>query len=235
MNHLDKLTITTKLAWYKTLEKLAALSGNDISRQEASCRYWALNNLARQKDGHLESASGPGSTLIDTDQMRTFLEDCILKYSISTITDIGCGDWNWMSEVDFHGTRYLGLDVVTHTVSNNIKKYGHRDGVEFRVFNAITDLPPKSDLVIIRDVLFHLSNEHGAQVLNNVRKSESQFLLTTTFPSEVENRSLGGYDNNLKGWGFHRINVELPPYNLSGPVASIAESKHEREQRLYEL
>ncbi len=235
MNLTDKVRINATLVYFKLLEKLFIILKNETAKQEASCNYWALINLIRKKDGHLESASGPGSTLETTMDTRAFIEESIQQFKITSIVDIGCGDWNWMSQLHLHGASYLGLDVVSHTVLNNQAAYGDRKGVTFKEFNAITEIPPQVDLVIIRDVLFHLSNDHAAQVLNNIRDSGSKYLLTTTFPDESENRPLENYGENLSGWGFHKLNIELPPFNLSNPVASVFEKNENREMRVYKI
>ena len=91
MNLLEKFLTNIQLGWLRVIERLAIIRGDDVSRQEASCKYWALNNLMRKIEGQLESASGPGSTLDVTDKTRNFLQDYIQLFSIKTIVGIGCG------------------------------------------------------------------------------------------------------------------------------------------------
>src|ERR1700759_5255204 len=44
-----------------------------------------------------ESASGPGSSLAYTHNLRTQLPDLLARFSIRTIYDAPCGDFNWMN------------------------------------------------------------------------------------------------------------------------------------------
>ena len=49
-----------------------------------------------------------------------------------------------------------------------------------------------ADLVIVRDMLFHLSTAHALKVLERVRQSGSRFLWATTFPGVEPNADLSG-------------------------------------------
>ncbi len=62
--------------------------------------------------GESTSVSGLGSTLQHTEYIRKELANLFVKYSIKTITDAPCGDWNWMRMVDLSSYVYNGFDIV---------------------------------------------------------------------------------------------------------------------------
>ena len=60
-----------------------------------------------------ESRSGPGSTVDGTTNLRRYLPTLFDEFSIRTVLDAPCGDFNWMKIVtedcDIH---YIGGDIV---------------------------------------------------------------------------------------------------------------------------
>src|SRR5262245_1634569 len=66
--------------------------------------------------GGASSVSGPGS---DIEQSRTIVREIprlLETLKISSILDIPCGDFHWMSRVDLGGIAYTGADVVTEII-----------------------------------------------------------------------------------------------------------------------
>ncbi|TRZ51624.1 MAG: hypothetical protein D4S01_04355, partial [Dehalococcoidia bacterium] len=74
--------------------------------------------------GTRESVSGYGSELQNTEEIRQALPHIISKYSIRSIVDVPCGDWNWMQKVELD-VNYIGLDIVPDMVVANNKAYGN--------------------------------------------------------------------------------------------------------------
>ena len=50
--------------------------------------------------GSEESVSGCGSTIANTEELRTTLPQLLADLNVSTLLDVPCGDFNWMSKVD---------------------------------------------------------------------------------------------------------------------------------------
>jgi hypothetical protein len=93
-----------------------------------------------------------------------------------TAVDIGCGDFNVGRHVAPLFDSYTGCDVVSAVVEENRARFGdmflHRD--------ATRDLIPSADVLIIREVLQHLSNADIAAVLTNLRENtEFKYLIVT--------------------------------------------------------
>ncbi|HLO15282.1 MAG TPA: class I SAM-dependent methyltransferase, partial [Anaerolineales bacterium] len=164
-----------------------------------------------------ESVSGPGSSLKYTENLRKELPNLLKDYSIQRIFDAPCGDFNWMrhllTTVDVD---YIGGDIVLPLVESLNLKY-KQDNVSFIHIDLIKDGFPKSDIMICRDCLFHLSFEDTKSVLRNFLVSETPYLLTTT------HKNIDGFKNSdIQIGGFRRIDLFSPPYNFpSNALASI--------------
>jgi hypothetical protein len=170
-----------------------------------------------------ESRSGDGSTLAQTEKIRSELEKIIVKYNIKSILDAPCGDFNWMKHVNMYTATYTGGDIVKMVVDENNRIY--RNGKrQFIHLDICKDVCQKVDLIICRDCLVHLSFEDGLKALQNFKKSGSKYLLITTFPNHTKNLEdvyVGSQKRGLYGW--QPLNLSLPPYNLTSPLEIINE------------
>src|SRR5262249_7114385 len=103
-----------------------------------------------------ESISGPGSTLQATEHLRSVLREIIRDLGVSSLLDAGCGDFNWMKEVDLGEVEYIGVDVVaSEIIERNNQLYGAKNR-HFMVKDITRDDLPKVDLILCRDCLPHL-------------------------------------------------------------------------------
>ena len=88
----------------------------DARRQAELAVNWSLFNQQRKENGDLESASGPGSSTSFTHVTRDYLQDVIERYSVRSIVDVACGDWNWMGQIDLAALgveSYVGCETPT--------------------------------------------------------------------------------------------------------------------------
>lgn len=162
-----------------------------------------------------DSISGTGS---DNDQTRSIIEEIpavIRDFGVSSVLDIPCGDFYWMKNVSLDDVDYIGADIVDDLIKANSDLY-ERDGVRFRKLNLIKDKLPKVDLVICRDCLVHLSFEDIFSALGNLRNSESEYVLTTTFTGRTEN-------TDIRTGQFRTINLQIAPFNFPEPLRVIDE------------
>jgi hypothetical protein len=201
-----------------------------ITNRHGAENFYKLTSSAR-----LESKSGLGSFVANTNELRESLPHIIEKYSIRSIIDCPCGDWNWMRLVSLERVDYLGLDIVKELIDENMLLY-QRPGIRFALHDMIIDPLPKADLILCRDLLFHLSLEQIEACLRNVRESGSRFILTTTFPWIKENLELSNQEL-AEQWGWRMINAECSPINLGNPLEIIKENGRckYREVRLYQI
>lgn len=135
--------------------------------------------------GNDESRSGSGSTLSFTRGVRQQLPAFFDRHNVLTVFDGGCGDFNWMKNVLPHTTiSYIGGDIVRPLVATLQPFENSR--TRFIHFDLIRQVPPKADLMMLRDVLFHLSYADTKSVLENFVKSNIPLLLTTTHDNSAE-------------------------------------------------
>ena len=126
-----------------------------------------------------ESMSGSGSEIRNTRIISNILPKIIKKYKIKTLFDCPCGDMNYMSKILKRlkknlKIKYVGGDIVKNLIINNRKKYPM---YKFIHFDIINDKISKYDLIMVKDLLNHLSFNNIKEVLSNIKKSGSKYLL----------------------------------------------------------
>jgi hypothetical protein len=168
--------------------------------------------------GNTESVSGFGSVLAKTETLVIELSKLFKEKSIKTVLDIPCGDFNWMRKIDFSGMSYIGADIVDELIEENMEKYG-TENINFSVKNIIDDVLPKSDIIFVRDCFVHLSYKNIFESINNIKKSGSRYLLTTTFTGINKN-----YDIITGDW--RPLNLQIKPFMFPEPKYIIVEKEN---------
>ena len=215
---------------------------SNAKRQAELAVAWGLFNHRRKVRGELDSESGPGSSIEFTQTTRDFLRDVIERHQVRTVLDVACGDWHWMQHVDLAalGVRsYIGYDINGKLIADNARRYGSAI-VSFVHASMLTAPLPSADLVIARDVLFHLNDAHIHTALAAIRASNSSLLLTTTFPWLTRNSDLPLQPNAYLGfraqphapvWGYRAVNLDLAPFYLEDTgIESLEEQWGDDEQ-----
>jgi FkbM family methyltransferase len=151
---------------------------------------------------------GPGSTLSYTESIRSNLIQFLNKYNITSIFDCPCGDFNWMSTLDFGDIKYLGGDVIQSMVQLNSQLY---PGKQFTHFDLLEDALPKVDLLFCRDCLFHFSKEDKLKVLQNFINSGIKYIMITDYPN-------CSFNEELETGDFKEFNWKLFPFNFPDPL-----------------
>lgn len=168
--------------------------------------YLAKKFIERKRlDGH-ESLSGPGSHLSNTKESIDFISKVILDCNINSILDLGCGDWNWFKKVNTASATYTGWDACEEMINDNNKFYGCKN-IKFETKDIVTEPYPTVDLIICRDVLFHMTIDISTKVLDKI-KLDAKYFICTSFNDVNENKP------HKNGWGFYKINTNIKPFNL---------------------
>jgi hypothetical protein len=165
--------------------------------------------------GAESSSSGVGSELAATKTLRREFSDLLRRLQVKSLLDLPCGDFTWMSEVDLQGIQYTGADIVDDVVKANAETYGN-DHRQFSQIDLVSGSIPRSDLVLCRDCLVHLSFAQINQAIANLKRSGSRWLLTTTFPDVHENRDIEAGD-------WRPLNLQSAPFFFPNPVQVIVE------------
>ena len=176
---------------------------------------------AKQLFGRSESASGPGSSLDAATTIINQIPPLFSRYSIKTIADVPCGDLNWIQNLDLQNIDYSGYDIVPDLINSLKTKHPN---FRFNVFDATSEVLPKKDLIICRDLLVHLTLEQSNNALTNFKKSGSRYLLSTTFIENSINKELV---IPKIGVGWRPLNLEKAPFNLGKPLFLINEDTKE--------
>ena len=131
-----------------------------------------------------ESRSGPGSTLASTENLRRELPEIVRAHGVTRLLDARCGDFNWMRlVVPKMNIVYIGGDIVGELIHRNRQLYGS-ESICFRKLDITLDPLPASDLMIVRDCLFHFSYRGIQLFLENFNRSSILLLFTTTHVGE---------------------------------------------------
>lgn len=186
------------------------------------------NNNHRETFSHIfqtnqwkdsESLSGPGSNSIAAKNLTTKLPALLNKYNIKKLLDTPCGDFNWMSKIDFSNVQYIGGDIVPELIDYNQTKFG-KENISFIVIDICNDPLPETDIILVRDCLVHMKHELVMRFFKNLCKSNIKYLLVTSFP-------LTSYNHDIKTGNWWPMNIEKPPFNLPKPIDILIEDGDE--------
>jgi len=164
--------------------------------------------------GDHESASGPGSTLEYTANLRRELPLLIRQRSVMRLLDAPCGDFHWMKTIRGElDCEYIGGDIVAELVSANQAQYADTR-TRFVQVDISKDPLPAADLWLCRDVLFHLSEREVFMAIHNFLRSGIPAMLTSSHP---ECR----YNSDIPTGAFRPLNLCLAPYEFPPPQIRI--------------
>src|SRR5208283_4999775 len=94
--------------------------------------------------------------------------------------------------------------------------------VSFRYINLLSDQMPTVDLVLCRDCLVHFSFLDIFTAIENIIRSGSKYLMTTTY------YNIGRRNVDILTGEWRPINLQLPPFNFPIPIALIDEQCTEK-------
>ncbi len=172
----------------------------DVFRRIYSRREW----------GDAESASGPGSGLARTAQVRELLTDLLRELEVERLLDAGCGDFHWLRAADLPVREYVGVDVVPELVAEVSDRYAG-PGRRFMSADITRDRLPATDFVLCREVLMHFPDEDVLAAIANMKRTRARWLLTTSFVDRRINEAI-----ELGAW--RPLNLEAPPFGLPPPL-----------------
>lgn len=163
-----------------------------------------------------DSRSGLGSELTATAGVRQQLPGLLEALGARSLLDLPCGDFGWLSTVPLD-LDYTGGDIVADLVTSNEQRFaGPGSRRRFLRLDLTADPLPQADVVLCRDCLVHLSFDHIRLAFDNLRRSGSTWLLTTTFLEHDENRDIESGD-----WRI--LNMTCAPFHLPAPEGLIVE------------
>jgi len=152
--------------------------------------------------------SGPGSSLQNAKVCSEMLNEFIYDNNCKSVLDLGCGDLTWISKTLFfndNSIKYTGIDIVESLIISHSKTYLEKifineDMSTYKDFEYV-------DIIIIRDVIFHLRNKDIISIFDNI-KNKFKFLLITSCINQVNT-------DNFDKWHFSEKNIHIEPFNRS--------------------
>jgi hypothetical protein len=174
-------------------------------------QYEIPNEYTLPRPGHC----GSGSTHWFTEPIRKNLANFFEKHNIKSMLDAPCGDFSWMSLIDFPTDfDYLGADLHINLIKSNRNKYKKN----FMVLDITDDFLPKKDVIFVRDCLIHMSDHYRLKFFRNFLFSNIKYLMLTSHPNHTQNLDLG--NDKMNGGNYQPINWELSPWNFPTPIDS---------------
>lgn len=202
------LRLWFKYKWKKNY-KFKSLSTQQIFSKIYDEDIWG-------KDNENKYCSGPGSTTPNAKKYIDFIEDFIQKRKLKSIVDLGCGDFRIMKQIVDKNTNihFIGIDIVPQLIAYNKKKFGS-DRVEFVCLDAITDELPKGELVVVRQVLQHLSNSQIQLILKKLVQYK-YILISEHLPAEKITPNIDKMAGSKNRLFFNSgVFLDTPPFSVN--------------------
>ena len=187
--------------------------------------------------------SGPGSTVHSAAALIELLVNVTQQYNMSSILDAACGSMAWMpnalSSIDSRRQqdglgriRYTGMDIVGALIKKHRAAFA-KEAPFWRFVHAnmsdasIVELGAY-DLIIAREVFFHVPESFVLAALRNFQRTGSRWLMATHNPTFVKKSNNDSAVRPVHGYvlgegGVRHLNLRLPPYNLPAPRLELTE------------
>ena len=164
-------------------------------------------------------SSGSGSLSPDTQKYISFLIDFVKENKVSSIFEIGCGDFrimkNALAKME-EGCNYLGSDIVKPLIDYNNQHFSSEQ-ITFRHINTETEeILPSADLCLVRQVFQHLSNKEILAILPKL-EGYKYLLVTEHVPVSPKQKNADkktGADIRL--YQESGVFLDAQPFNYEG-------------------
>jgi hypothetical protein len=167
-------------------------------------------------DGQFYSGNGSHDPAIVEPYVAAVREVLRLYKTKPVVVDIGSGDFNVGKNFLDLVEHYHACDIVVALQKFNQVKYLF-DNVSFACINAVDDPLPSGDMIIIRQVLQHLSNSQITKIIQKCN-SFSSWIITEHLPND---QSFKPNRDITAGCGIRTLfnsGVDLlaPPFSIRG-------------------
>lgn len=171
-----------------------------------------FNDIYSRKEWGKGTPSGTGSEIKNSLPYIEMLTKFVKDNHITSITDLGCGDFNIMSNISFiHDVDYYGIDASSNMINRNKNLFSHMTNVHFQQGDISSATLPITDLVIIKDVLQHLPNDFVIRTLNNINKYK-YVIIVNCFRDKNNKQPM--LNTNIDIGGFRYLDIREQPFNF---------------------
>jgi SAM-dependent methyltransferase len=155
--------------------------------------------------------SGAGSAVAATKDLRALLERVVREWNVRRVVDVGCGDWQWASLVDWGQAEYVGYDLVPQLIERLQRQHGG-PRVRFELMDGPdTFVPPECDLLFCKDVLQHLPNREVASMIARFSPRATRLLWVNDIQAGSGNRDIERGD-------WRTLDLRQPPFGVPAEV-----------------
>lgn len=154
-----------------------------LSRAEAFRAVYRERRWGEREEGEFCSGSGSRGALADA--YCRLIEEYVRTHNISSIVDLGCGDFTIGRRLAALPLRSCGVDIVPEPIGRNRRLYGS-ERVTFQCLDILEDPLPDGDLCLVRQVLQHLSNAEIQALLPRLAPYRHVIVTEHVFSGVVE-------------------------------------------------
>lgn len=209
-------SLTTYRQRRRFRRRIREFNGN-LTTQEIFTKVYRERVWGRSNDLSDKYYSGTGSrdlTIVQAyiDSVNQFLRSFEV---IPDVVDLGCGDFFVGSQLRQSCGNYTACDIVAPLIDFNKEKYKSLN-VDFRVLDLTEEELPRADVLLIRQVLQHLSNKQIKRALPEISRRFKYLVITEHLPVSAN------FTHNLDipGGALFRLPINSgvvltsPPFNL---------------------
>ena len=171
--------------------------------------------------------SGEGSLPIHVRPYTNFLQNFLRRRRIASVVDFGCGDWQFSRSIRWGNIEYRGYDIVPAVIADNRRRYESRT-ISFHEIGTSFEGLPAADLLIVKDVLQHWSDETASDFLPVLSRYRCA-LITNCVNPNGPTRNLSVADGD-----FRYLDVRLPPFGLKAREVFSFSNYRPLPKRLFE-
>ena len=129
------------------------LDSNEIFNNIYEQRLWG------KEENNNRLFSGEGSFDSDlTEKYIKAIKSLLVNFDNPSVLDLGCGDFEVGKHFIPYVSNYIAADVSSMMIEQNKKRFADTD-VNFVHLDGSKDQIPKVDIILLRQVLQHLSND----------------------------------------------------------------------------
>jgi len=150
--------------------------------------------------------SGSGSRPENAQSWIQVVNQLIQDKLITSIVDVGCGDFVLGQEYNLAGISYLGLDVSELIISKN--SIYENPLIKFIAADAEFFQFPESDLVLIKDVFQHLPNNSIVRIFERVMTTARYILICNDYTNSDE------INQDIEVGGWRGIDLLSEPFSF---------------------
>jgi SAM-dependent methyltransferase len=162
------------------------------------------------RDGRNEGTSGSGSSVEGSEPYCRYLRGFLKEKNIKSVVDVGCGDWQISGLIDWEGISYVGYDASKLVIEKNLKSH-RRPNIRFVHDNFVTADLPGADLLIVKDVLQHLSVRNIKLALEQFHKFKYVIAV-----NDVDPVTLSAPNVDVRDGGYRTLDIAAEPFNVDG-------------------